>query len=174
MASIHAMLHAMAPVSNSPAEVARKVHELFIHNIRFTTFVTFFVGAFDSTTKTLAYCNAGHNPPIVLRRKGSREDAITRLGPTGAAIGLVEETRFGEQTVELCKGDLVVMYTDGVTEATNPQEEEFGQERLTSLIKRVQQNAPRQVVREIREDLAVFCGDNSLADDTTVVVCRVT
>jgi sigma-B regulation protein RsbU (phosphoserine phosphatase) len=174
MASIHAMLHAMAPVSNSPAEIVGRVNELFIHNIRFTTFVTFFIGAFDSTTKTLTYCNAGHNPPIVLRKEGNREGSITRLGPTGAAIGLIEGSRFGEKTIDLYEGDLVVMYTDGVTEATNPQNEEFGQERLTALIERVRESTPREVVQEIREDLAVFCEGKPLADDTTVVVCRVT
>jgi sigma-B regulation protein RsbU (phosphoserine phosphatase) len=174
MASIHAMLRAMASMSNSPAEIVGRVNELFIHNIRFTTFVTFFIGAFDSTTKTLTYCNAGHNPPIILRKEGNREGSITWLRPTGAAIGLIEETQFGEQTVELYEGDLVVMYTDGVTEATNFENEEFGQERLTALIERVQQNTPKEVVQELREDLQVFGEGKPLADDTTVVVCRIT
>jgi sigma-B regulation protein RsbU (phosphoserine phosphatase) len=174
MASIHAMLRAIAPVSNSPAEVVRRVHELFIHNIRFTTFVTLFIGAFDSTTRTLTYCNAGHNPPIVLRKESNKKDPITWLAPTGAAIGLTEETKFGEQTIELYEGDLVVMYTDGITEATNLQNEEFGRERLTAVIKRVGRSTPSIVVRELREGLEAFVGAKPLADDTTVVVCRIT
>ena len=174
MASIHAMLHAIASVSHSPAEVVRRVHELFVHNIRFTTFVTFFIGAFDPAAKTLTYCNAGHNPPIVLRKERNRGGAMTWLGPTGAAIGLIEEAKFGEQTIELYEGDLVVMYTDGVTEATNLQNEEFGPERLAALIRRVDPSTPREVVREVREGLEVFGEGKPLADDTTVVVCRIT
>ena len=173
MASIHAMLNAIASMSDSPAELVRKVHELFVHNIRFTTFVTFFIGAFDSAAKMLTYCNAGHNPPIVLHQEGNGSSSITWLKPTGAAIGLIEEAEFGEQTVELCEGDLVVMYTDGVTEATNPQNEEYSRERLAALIEGTQ-GTPQKVVQEIRESVEVFSEGRPLEDDTTVVVCRVT
>ncbi|MCP4538769.1 MAG: SpoIIE family protein phosphatase [Chloroflexi bacterium] len=173
MASIHAMLHAIASMSESPAELVSKVHELFVHNIRFTTFVTFFVGAFDPAAKTFTYCNAGHNPPIVLHQEGNGAGPITWLKPTGAAIGLIEETEFGEQTITLRAGDLVVMYTDGVTEATNPQNDEYGRERLAALIKGTQ-GAPQKVVQEIKESLEVFCEGKPLEDDTTVVVLRVT
>ncbi|MGB5750458.1 MAG: PP2C family protein-serine/threonine phosphatase, partial [Desulfobacterales bacterium] len=88
-----------------------QVHKLFIHNIRFDTFVTFFIGAFDSLAKALTYCNAGHQPPLVLRK--SKEKSVVLLKPTGAAIGLVEKAEFGEKTIDLQEGDLLVLYTDG-------------------------------------------------------------
>lgn len=174
MASIQAMLRAIVPVNHSPAEVIRQMHKLFIHNIRFTTFVTFFIGAFNPTTKTLTYCNAGHNPPIVLQKRKSGKGSIVWLNPTGAAIGLVEEAEFGEKTLSLHEGDLLVMYTDGVTEAMNPQNEEFGNERLVAMIERLYQSTPKEVVRGIREGLENFSGGQPLADDTTVLVCRIT
>jgi hypothetical protein len=74
MASIQALLRTLVPVNKSPAEVISQVHKLFIHNIRFETFVTFFIGAFDSSTNKLTYCNAGHLPPLVLRNNKSKEN----------------------------------------------------------------------------------------------------
>ena len=101
MASIQALLRTLVPVNKSPVEVMSQVHKLFIHNIRFDTFVTFFIGAFDSSTKTLTYCNADHQPPLVLRKTKSKEESIVMLRPTGAAIGWVEYAEFGENTIEL-------------------------------------------------------------------------
>jgi sigma-B regulation protein RsbU (phosphoserine phosphatase) len=174
MASIQAMLRAVVPVELSPAEVVRKIHKLFIHNIRFTTFVTFFIGVFDPTTKTLTYCNAGHNPPLVLQEHKNGKETIVWLNTTGAAIGLIEEAEFGEKTFDFHEGDLLVMYTDGVTEAVNIQNDMFGRERLAAIIKRLHQSPPKEVVRGIREGLEDFSGGKPLADDTTVVVCRIT
>jgi sigma-B regulation protein RsbU (phosphoserine phosphatase) len=174
MASIQAMLRAIVPVNHSPAEVVRQMHQLFIHNIRFTTFVTFFIGAFNPTTKTLTYCNAGHNPPMALQERKTARGSIAWLNPTGAAIGLVEEAEFGERILSLHEGDLLVMYTDGVTEAVDPQNEEFGSERLVAMIEPLYQSPPKEVVSAIREGLESFSGGKPLADDTTVVVCRIT
>jgi sigma-B regulation protein RsbU (phosphoserine phosphatase) len=174
MASVQAMLHAIAAVSDSPAQAVGRVHELFVHSIRFTTFVTFFVGTFDPRTKVLTYCNAGHNPPIILRSERNGRSPLTWLRPTGAAIGLVEEGQFGDETTRLHDGDLLVMYTDGVTEAVNPLDEQYGEKRLTAAIRRARQSTPQDVVREIREDLEIFSEGKPWADDTTLVVCRIT
>lgn len=174
MASIQAMLRSIVPLNHSPAEVIRQMHKLLVHNIRFTTFVTFFLGAFNPTTKTLIYCNAGHNPPMVLQNRNGRKGSIVWLNPTRAAIGLVEEAELGEKTLYLREGDLLVMYTDGVTEAVNPQNEEFGSERLVGIIERLYQSPPKEVVQGIREGLEDFSEGKPFADDTTVVVCRIT
>jgi len=174
MASIQTMLRAIASLNRSPAEVMQQVHRLFIHNIRFTTFVTCFLGAFDSTTKVLTYCNAGHNPPIVLGGRKGGKRSIVWLEPTGAALGLIEEAEFQEKTLDLHEEDLLVMYTDGITEAAGADNEEFGSERLAATTDRFRQSAPKEVVRAIRESVENFVGGTPLADDTTVVVCRVT
>jgi sigma-B regulation protein RsbU (phosphoserine phosphatase) len=151
MASIQALLRTLVPVNKSPAEVMRQVHKLFIHNIRFETFVTFFIGAFDSSTKRLTYCNAGHQPPLVLHKTMSKNESVEMLRPTGAAIGLVEEAEFAEKTIELQEEDLLVLYTDGVTESVNPQNQEFGRERLVKLSREVNNTPVREVVQHIRQ-----------------------
>jgi len=173
MASIQALLRTLVPVNKSPAKVMSQVHKLFIHNIRFETFVTFFIGAFDSSTKTLTFSNAGHLPPLVLRNNKSKKESVEMLRPTGAAIGLVEEAEFAEKTIELQKEDLLVLYTDGITEAVNLQNQEFGRERLIKLIQQVNYAPVKQVVQEIRQALEEFSEGKPLADDTTLVVCKV-
>jgi sigma-B regulation protein RsbU (phosphoserine phosphatase) len=151
----------------------RQIHKLFIHNIRFETFVTFFIGAFDSSTKALTFCNAGHQPPLVLHKSESKKKSVEMLKPTGAAIGLVEEADFAEKTIELYQEDLLVLYTDGVTEAVNPQNQEFGRERLIELSRQVDNTTVKQVIQEIRQGLEEFCDGRPLADDTTIVICKI-
>ena len=173
MASIQALLRTLVPVNKSPVEVISQVHKLFIHNIRFETFVTFFIGAFDSSKKTLTFCNAGHLPPLVLRKNSSKKESADMLWPTGAAIGLVEEAEFAEKTIELQKQDLLVLYTDGITEAVNPQNKEFGRERLIKMSQQVNNAPVKKVIQEIRQGLEEFCGGKPLADDTTIVICKI-
>ena len=173
MASIQALLRTLVPVNKSPAEVMRQVHKLFIHNIRFETFVTFFIGAFDSSTKALTYCNAGHQPPLVLHKTKGEKESVEMLWPTGAAIGLVEEADLAEKTIELQEKDLLVMYTDGVTEAVNPQNQEFGRERLAKLSQNINNIPVKKLIQEIKKSLEGFSEGKPLVDDTTIVICRI-
>jgi sigma-B regulation protein RsbU (phosphoserine phosphatase) len=173
MASIQALLRTLVPVNESPAEVMRQVHKLFIHNIRFETFVTFFIGAFDSSTKRFTFCNAGHQPPLVLHKGEREKESMEMLRPTGAAIGLVEEAEFKEETIDLQKHDLLVLYTDGVTEAMNPQNQEFGRERLAKLSRPANNTPVKEVVQQIRQGLEEFSEGRPLGDDTTIVICQI-
>ena len=173
MASIQALLRTLVPLNKSPSEVMNQVHKLFIHNIRFDTFVTFFIGAFDSSTKSLTYCNAGHQPPLILRKTKSKEKSTVLLKPTGTAIGLVEKAEFGEKTIDLQKGDLLVLYTDGVTEAMNTDNQEFGRERLETLIQQVEGLPVQEVIQKIRLSLEEFSEGKPLTDDTTIVISKI-
>ena len=150
-----------------------QVHKLFIHNIRFETFVTFFIGAFDASTKRFTFCNAGHQPPLILHKNGNNVESVEMLGPTGAAIGLIEEAEFAEKTIELHDGDHIVLYTDGVTEAVNLQNHEFGRERLIKLSQQVNKAPARQMIQEIRQGLEEFMEGQTEADDTTIVICKI-
>lgn len=93
--------------------------------------------------------------------------------PTGAAIGLVEEAGFAEKTVDLQKDDLLVLYTDGVIEAVNNQNQEFGRERLEALIRQSERIPVKEVIQSIRLSLEEFSEGKPLADDTTIVVCKI-
>jgi sigma-B regulation protein RsbU (phosphoserine phosphatase) len=95
------------------------------------------------------------------------------LRPTGAAIGLVEEAIFGEKTIDLQEGDLLVLYTDGVTEAINTENQEFGRKRLKTLIQQVESLPVKEVIQKIRLNLEEFSEGQPLADDTTIVICKI-
>jgi len=172
MASLQATLRTLAPDHEAPAEVVRRLNLLFSHNIHMTSFVTLFLARFDSQTYELTYCNAGHNPPLLHTRFNGTE-LLSWLRPTGAAIGLVEEFQFGTETVNLAPGDVLLLYTDGVTEAMNPQGEEFGQGRLAELVRRGSHRSAQELVQNVRYRLQEFTHGQPLADDTTLIVCKV-
>jgi sigma-B regulation protein RsbU (phosphoserine phosphatase) len=173
MVSIQTLLRSLAPGSLSPAAALEHIHHLLVHNVRFTTFVTLFLGAFDPSSHILTYCNAGHNPPLIIHDRGNGSRISTWLWPTAAAVGLVEQGQFHSATVHLAPGDLLLLYTDGITEANNPQGEEYGRERLEAVALTAQSLPAAELIRSIRQDLETFCGGELQADDQTLLVCKV-
>jgi sigma-B regulation protein RsbU (phosphoserine phosphatase) len=108
-----------------------------------------------------------------LRKTKSKKETVEMLHPTGAAIGLIEEAEFAEKTIELQEEDLLVLYTDGVTEALNLQNQEFGRERMIKLSQQVNTLPVKEIVQEIRQGLEEFSEGKPLADDTTLVICKI-
>ena len=170
MSSLQASIRTMAPQSDSPAEVLERINRFYIHNVHFTTFVTVFLAHFDSHNNSLAYTNAGHNPPAILR-KG--EPGLVWLRPTAPAIGLSEEFRPRTQQVSLQKGDILLLYTDGITEAENPAEEQFGSGRLSELLVQCADLHAEEIIRNIRQGLEVFTEGRPLQDDTTFIALKI-
>lgn len=173
MASVQAALRTLVPANESPVDVLQYLNHLFCHNIHFTTFVTLFLGSFDQATHTLTYSSAGHNPPLIFHKQGSARDPISWLQPTGAAIGLVEESQFTSETITLSPGDILLLYTDGVTEAINSREEEFGTQRLAAFVRQGSSLPAKDLVRALRDVLQEFTDGQPLADDTTIVACKI-
>jgi len=173
MASVQTALLTLAPITHSPAEVLNHLNRFFLHNVHLTTFVTLFLARFDPARRTLTYSNAGHNPPLLYRSQVNGGESLASLAPTGAAIGLIEEFEPGGETVTLAQGDLLLLYTDGVTEAINPAEEQFGVERLAAVVRQEAGAPARMVVQVVRQALQEFIGSQPLADDTTIVVVKV-
>jgi sigma-B regulation protein RsbU (phosphoserine phosphatase) len=169
MASLQASLRVLITDITSLAEVAQRLNDLFIHNIRLTQFVTLFLSRYDPATRVLQYCNAGHNPPLVYRRTAGAEE-VYWLQPTGAAIGLVEFSQFKSEAVPLAPGDRLLFYTDGVTEARNPQGEEFTSARLVDFMRQHSSALAADLLRDLRHTLQDFTHGSPLADDTTIVV----
>ena len=172
MASLQASLRTLAPDYDSPAEIIRRLNSLFHHNIHLTKFVTLFLARYDSATRQLTYSNAGHNPPLLFRAQSNGTGPVSWLLPTGAAIGLIEDTKFGEETVTLAPGDTLLLYTDGVTEAKNVRKEEFGQERLAEIVRPGSIQSAQELVRQVRDWLETFTDGRPLADDTTMVAVK--
>ena len=171
MASLQTALRMLIPESNSPVEVVTKIHDLYSHNVYFNTFVTLFLAAIDPTGSTLTYTNAGHNPPLLLCREGGQVCSSDWLSPTGAAIGLLENPDFEAVTVPLHPGDLLVLYTDGVTEAMD-QQGIFGAERLASYVLNSVDLPAQALVHSLWQHLQDYTQGSPLADDTTIVALK--
>ena len=172
MASIQTALRTLVPMATSPAHVLRDLNRLFAHNIRFNSFVTLFLGAYDASSRTLTYCNSGHNPPLLLRNGDDRGFAFLDLNPTGAAIGLIENPRLRDETIQLLPGDLLLLYTDGLVEAFNPRGETYGVERLTRVLRRNGDLPPQELVQGLWRELSGFAGGRPMSDDVTIIACR--
>jgi len=170
MSSLQTALQTMAPDTDSPAEILERINRFYIHNIRFTTFVTVFLARYDSNSRTLTYVNSGHNPPAVLRKNGSGIDWLTRTAP---AIGLAEEYFPRTETVRLLEGDALLLYTDGVTEAFNNDMQQFGQERLAEFIQNAAGLTVSEMLQVVRQGLSAYSGNVPLTDDLTLVAFKV-
>ena len=173
MATIQTALRTLAPNNDSPAAVLKEINHLFVRNINFTTFVTMFLGAFNPHTHTLTYSNAGHNPPLYVHRQDGSPQAHTWLPPTGPAIGIVENYPSSENSLSLSPGDVLMFYTDGVTEATDPHMSPFGQERLAAIICREPRQPVHNLVQLVRQGMDEFTMGQPLADDTTIIALSV-
>jgi sigma-B regulation protein RsbU (phosphoserine phosphatase) len=173
MAGLLALCRAILPTSAGPAEAARRIQRLFVHNSRYTTFVSLFLGAFDPPRRSLTYCNAGHNPPLLLRAASGGAPTLEWLQPTGAAIGLVEDADFGEQTIELRADDLLVMYTDGVVEAADAEGRMFETAGLARVVAGSGGASAGEVVRAVTQAVEDHLAGRDPADDITLLVARV-
>ncbi len=172
MASLQASLRILAPEHDAPLAVVQRLNTLFAHNTQLIKFITIFLGSFDPHTRVLEFCNAGHNPPLLARK--SEGGFITQwLKPTGAAIGLVESFSFGSESIALQPEDVLLLYTDGLTEAMNAREEEYGEQRMVELVQRQHGSPPNVLLHELRHALRDFTGKVSLHDDFTMIAAKV-
>jgi phosphoserine phosphatase RsbU/P len=131
-------------------------------------YATLFYGVFDGATRALRYVNAGHNPPMVIRRDGS----VTWLETGGAPVGMFPDWTYEEGTLQLNPGDLLVAYTDGMTEAVNPAGEEWGVAGLQRVVAESDAHSAHDFVHAIFSSMDDF-SQGRQTDDATVVVLRV-
>jgi phosphoserine phosphatase RsbU/P len=170
MSSLQTALRTMAPDTDSPAEILERINRFYIHNINFTTFVTVFLARFDPVTRELEYVNAGHNPPDLYR---SEQGEIMWLMPTAPAVGLAEDYHPQTRSVTLEVGDMLLLYTDGLTEAANTAGDQFGDERLDELIKDNSHLPAAEMIQAVRQNVATFTGERRLEDDITVIALKI-
>jgi sigma-B regulation protein RsbU (phosphoserine phosphatase) len=174
MAITHAIAHAQPGTHTPPAALVGYLNDRLTEAYtRGGTFVTAFYAVFDPATRQMTYSRAGHNPPRLVR--GGRVLALD--GEGGLPLGVLEEQPYGESTVRLEHGDLLLLYTDGITEAMSPARgpegrELFGTGRLDNeLLSLGDANAARCVER-IRAALAEFCAGQQAGDDQTLIAIR--
>ena len=165
MAVIHSLILSGALRHGSPAAVLMEVNQTILRQFTSGMFVTVFLAVLDPKQQTLQYANAGHNPPIVRRASGTIE-SLTR---TGCVVGVLEEVQLSETTITLGSGDAVVLYTDGVTEALNSRDEDYGINRLTTAIAAAPRKAG-ELLAHVEADLNAFTEGTPQQDDVTFLV----
>jgi sigma-B regulation protein RsbU (phosphoserine phosphatase) len=165
MASLQAAVKATASADTPPARLCEKVRRVVASNLTGGTFITFFYALLDSNARTLTYCNAGHNPPLLVRATGE----VERLDAGGSVLGrLFRAESYCEATTTLAPGDRVVLFTDGVSEARRG-DEDFGDERLIDVVRAHRQLGAAELQEKIVEAITSFTS-GSFGDDVTLVV----
>lgn len=169
MALSRSILRAVATPDKGMADIAGEANNLIAADASAGMFVTLFTCTLDTANGSLSYVNAGHNPPLHF---SERTGMISPLCPTGMAMGVIPDNPYTVGHVKVEPGDIVVLYTDGVTEAFNPGGEEFGEERLMALVRTSHGHSARQVLDSILYQVSCFIGESTQSDDITVVVLR--
>jgi sigma-B regulation protein RsbU (phosphoserine phosphatase) len=162
---------------DSPAAALRKLNEVIHAETGTRMFVTMVYGVIDPTSGTVTLARAGHERPLLGRARGSGGGAsLEFVRSTGMAVGMVPDAIFSaslsDARVELAPGDCLVLFTDGITEATNPRDEEFSNQRLGEVVKRHLGESAQAINAAIRQSVARFCGELVPTDDFTVLTIK--
>lgn len=173
MATLQASLRAQALRPRCKIEtLMRNINRLLRESSPAEFFASLFYAEYQPASRVLTYINAGHNPPMVVRRSHDRCD-LFMLHSGGAPVGALESCCYISGTLQLHPGDLLVAYTDGITESEDREGEPFGQHRLEQLVCSCGVQDPQELLRTILDELSAYSRCDSQADDMTLVVMRV-
>jgi sigma-B regulation protein RsbU (phosphoserine phosphatase) len=154
-------------IEKSLAKVVAHLNQQIYLNSPAEKYATLFLSRYDAETRQLSYCNAGHLPPILLSGQGVR-----MLEPTGTVVGLLPDASYQAKSVELSPGTMLAIFTDGVTEAVNGADEEFGDERLLEALKGSRTRTPEGIYKFVIEKIRDWQGDLPQHDDITLIIAN--
>ena len=168
MSNLQAVVKALATDNTSPEELVAKANRVMWVNTAEDKFITLFYGLVDAERRTLQFTNAGHNAPVLTHQDGTQ----FRLDQGGLILGAFQESAYGQGQIDLRPGDRLVMFTDGITEAVNGEQEEFGEKRLVEACLSGRQLSAEVLHRSLFDIVTDFCG-GEFEDDATVLVVAV-
>jgi sigma-B regulation protein RsbU (phosphoserine phosphatase) len=169
MSSLQARVHVVFEEPDHLAQKMTRLNKSTCANCPDNRFITFFTCIADPKTGDVVYTNAGHNPPLVVRAQGGFE---TLPGAGGMILGILPMAQYQEAHVHLDSGDTLVLFSDGVTEEADPEDNQFGEERLANLVASLRHRPAAEIVQEIHRAVREFTQGAPAADDITVVVAR--
>lgn len=169
MASIQSIMRTQlaSGAGHSTSKVVAQLNKQLYANTSAEKYATFFFGIYNEETRKLTYTNAGHLPPLLMHR-----GEVTLLEVTGTVVGAFPNMAYGEETVELHPGDLLVSYTDGITEPENAYGEEFGEQRLSEALVKYQDMPPKEIAEKIISAVMQWSNAPELPDDMTIVIAQ--
>ncbi|TAK63083.1 MAG: protein serine phosphatase, partial [Bacteroidetes bacterium] len=169
VSTLHASLHAYRELHTSLVELAAKLNQFIYDNSTTEKFITFVLCVIDTRTSTLHCVNAGHCFPLVIRADGTMEE----LKKNGFGLGMLPGSRYNEETTELRPGDILTLYTDGVSESMNEKRELYGNERLHKVLNRYRGFDVNEMMDEIMKDVKKFSENPAQDDDLTMVILKI-
>jgi len=170
MANLRASIRTISAVSSDlPAMVAR-LNELLHQDTSPDQFISFFVTIYDARSMEFRYVNAGHNSPRIIRSSGE----TVALESTGLVLGAFPDSLYAQRTIAAHNSDLIFMFTDGVTEAMNSKDEEFGEERITQIVTSNRTAPPQKLVELIHHNVIEHTNNELFADDFTLLIAKIT
>jgi sigma-B regulation protein RsbU (phosphoserine phosphatase) len=171
MVETRSVLRAQVNVSNSPGKILASLNNLLYSDLtRAELFITMFYVKYDTLTQWLSYSSAGHNQPLLYR---SSDRTCQFLDAEGLIIGVKEDIFFEEKSIILDPGDILLLYTDGLTETANSDGEMYGLERLSAMVLEIHDEPLQNMIDAIYRDMIAFAGNLDLADDVSIVAIRV-
>jgi sigma-B regulation protein RsbU (phosphoserine phosphatase) len=168
MSSLQACVHVVFDDGDDLAQKITRLNKATCRNCPDNRFITFFMTVVDPATGELVFTNAGHNPPLLVRASGGFEE----LKGGGMILGILPMAKYQESRAAFEPGDILVMFSDGVTEAANPRGEEFGEQRLAELVASLHGRPSAEIVEAVHAAVAAYTEGAPAADDITVVVAR--
>ncbi|HKQ06824.1 MAG TPA: SpoIIE family protein phosphatase [Blastocatellia bacterium] len=168
MSSLHAAVRAQAQTRRSISEVMAEINEYIFENSPSNKFLTLFYGTINPETGELKYSNGGHNPPMLVRATGE----VLRLDKGGLPIGMMKGMAYQEDSVGFNLGDVLVIYSDGITESVNEQDEEFEEDRLIEVVRHNLNRSASGIRDRIDEALSRFVGTMAPVDDMTLMIIK--
>jgi len=170
MPSLAVALRLRARELSGPAEIIKDLDGVFKQVSNPATFVTMFYARFNQARRTLQYASGGHNPPILIRPKTGESHLLEEAGPI---LGILPDAKFSNTEIPLQPGDILALYTDGVTEQENEQGEQFSVDRLNEVIVSKERKPATALVADISEAVFTYAGTKEQEDDLTVLVVKV-
>ncbi|MFZ1700546.1 MAG: GAF domain-containing SpoIIE family protein phosphatase [Pyrinomonadaceae bacterium] len=168
MSFLRASLRSCVQIGYAPHIAFAKVNTLLYDSIEDNKFITAIYGILDSTNRTFVFSNAGHNPPLLITPDG--EYRYVEYGDL--ALGMFDDQHYHQHFIRFPAGQVMVIYTDGITEAVNPSGDEYGQERLAKSVLNCIHLPAKKMVDHIRKDLADFAESKFLDDDGTLFIVK--
>jgi len=165
MAGLQAAFRIFSKSDPPPAELVGMLNTALKENLPQSKFVTLFLGRLDTASGVVEYANAGHAPPLWIRR-----DGVVELVETDVLLGVVTRADFRDQRLELVPGDALVLFTDGISEAENPEGEELTSMRFAPRLAKLHRSTAEHVANDLEDAVLAHMGDAPLADDVTIVV----
>ena len=167
MANVQATIRSQDLAGASAGACIERSNRLLFQSTDSDKFVTLFYGVIETDTKRLHYCNAGHNPPILV----SGEE-VKRLEAGGPVLGILPDFPYEEASVQLKAGDVLLVFSDGFSEAMNHRLEEYGEENLIELAKQHREKSAVELIDKISQSVEHHCGDAPQSDDMTIIALR--